>query len=906
MTLPKKLLIITLAAVPCLLFTVHSAHAAEYQRCTPGQNCTVGEFLFDDNYQPIATASCNLTSRDPGGNLFMNNVGLPGAADGWYAHTFSTIGQNEGLYRSQICCTVDTDYLCIDKSFTISPGGLTTQQVQNAVWDANTASFSATGSFGERLQQTATASAQDNATAVWNYTNRTLSGFGTLITDIWNYSSRSLTSFGTLVSSIWTHENRSITQNPDLTPLANKTDVKQIKEEIERLKAYQLDYTDRDLMKTIATQVVENRDLLDALVNQPIIQSSIEEGDTPDLLSKINQTKQVADELYAGKEQLQSRSGLISLKWDELSIGQIDTELTALLGLIGDPANIKPGTLVNNTNWIKDAWGGDLAAALDLEVSTIRKEFSLARDRLEVNPKAAQTNLQTGIDGLDKLDQTIGNLANTSTDPTLFGKLKEVQELAAALDRNEQDLNELLAAWNDQPSPNRSQKIAALNQNVLKVNRLSNAKDIIDRPAPNPQNQEKNQVLGLQAVNSINRLLLAVMKGKPVKTLWLEEGSVIFRTLVTNPSTRIAQTVPLKYYLPKEVKQEDIIQADSALKIEFDPTQGALSASADVNLEPEATRTFAIEVADIWIVKKDEVESLQKQAGELMKPLEKTAYFGQGATLKSDVDVILTKILTNLNVNRPPDARIRFYRESQIELAGAQTKIDHLKDLVAAAGNAGSTVSFMGGTQALATLAIILVIIAASVFMVIYLRILRAQAVGASATRNAGALTKYALPLNLSFAKSSVTTALHADREQRANPHAVRATRTFMILVVVISSSIFTLTMLNIRATRQPTSKNNPERTQTPNVPEAPNTSVLGTSTAPVAPYLVQINVPPTQSLTLYNQASANSAPLITLHDSLKARLIAQEAGFAEVEFTLAGTPIVGWIDSTYVKSLTP
>jgi len=51
--------------------------------------------------------------------------------------------------------------------------------------------------------------------AIWNYTNRTLTDFGTLISDIWSYPNRTLTSFGTLAldtaTAVWSNTTRTLT-----------------------------------------------------------------------------------------------------------------------------------------------------------------------------------------------------------------------------------------------------------------------------------------------------------------------------------------------------------------------------------------------------------------------------------------------------------------------------------------------------------------------------------------------------------------------------------------------------------------------------------------------------------------------------------------------------------------------
>src|SRR3990172_3863810 len=86
------------------------ADEVESRRCKTGDTaCTIGEFLYDDNYVPVppANASCTLSIVDPastplGGSPFA----MSEAADGWYFYNFDTTAQADGLYRSNMCCTL--------------------------------------------------------------------------------------------------------------------------------------------------------------------------------------------------------------------------------------------------------------------------------------------------------------------------------------------------------------------------------------------------------------------------------------------------------------------------------------------------------------------------------------------------------------------------------------------------------------------------------------------------------------------------------------------------------------------------------------------------------------------------------------------------------------------------------
>lgn len=138
------------------------AASGNIQVCHPNTSCTIGEFVYNDSYTPLTSATCTITSRYPDGSLFLNNVSMPVSAqgDGWYAHTF-TAPTTVGLYRTEVKCIVGSDTMALDKSFEvqIAPSTLTSNDI---------------------------------AVSVWGYSNRSLSTFGTLIADIWKNATRTL------------------------------------------------------------------------------------------------------------------------------------------------------------------------------------------------------------------------------------------------------------------------------------------------------------------------------------------------------------------------------------------------------------------------------------------------------------------------------------------------------------------------------------------------------------------------------------------------------------------------------------------------------------------------------------------------------------------------------------------
>ncbi|PIP74750.1 MAG: hypothetical protein COW87_02190 [Candidatus Levybacteria bacterium CG22_combo_CG10-13_8_21_14_all_35_11] len=181
------LLVVVFINVAALAFSKNAwAASGNVQVCQKNSTCAIGEFLYDDSYVPITNASCSFYSRYPNGDVFVNSQPMSSASanDGWYSYDVAATG-SAGMYRSTICCTSGTDYLCLDKSFEVATASstLTKSDVSDSVWNTPRASYTASGSFGEALQNIIP-SINDIIVATWGYSNRSLSTFGSLTSDI--------------------------------------------------------------------------------------------------------------------------------------------------------------------------------------------------------------------------------------------------------------------------------------------------------------------------------------------------------------------------------------------------------------------------------------------------------------------------------------------------------------------------------------------------------------------------------------------------------------------------------------------------------------------------------------------------------------------------------------------------
>jgi len=662
------------------------ATAGSPQNCVEGETCTIGEFLFDDGYTPIATGSCRMTSKDPTGTTFINNVLMDYATedDGWYYHEFTT-PTTTGYYRTDVCCTVDTEYLCIDKSFE------------------------------------AVATSADSSTiaaAVWGYSNRTLSSFGSLASDVWSFSTRSLSSFGSLISDIWGHSSRTLTDS-DLNSgesIATKSDLQTsssstVSEEVESIK------------ETASA----NRLLLEQLANKPIIQYFLEE-ENPDLGSKLKETRAVANQLFVNNQYITSKVGNMVADWDEASYSETLDSLIELNELLGEESvSSSTDTIFGSINWIKGNWDWQEVSSIERIAKAVGQ--SLVSVRTNVASTGTLNFSSAEVKGLLttllSLEETIGAATDISSSKTLYGKIQQTEEIASVLDTRQDETERMLSDWDAIKSKEDTKsRILDLKRKVLAINKVPKGSLLVesqetDAPADIVM---KNSLLSTRGLIITNKLLLSKGVGSYLSASWLEEGSIVIKSVIINPSKLINQDAELKYYLPPEVREEDVISTESPLTIKYDIEKDQYYIDATIPLLANETKIYRVRLNDIWVVTQEEVDSLRSQANDLSKPLDGTSYFAQGVTLKSDIDASLDKILTLQKGAITPEQRIRAYREAMIEKVGVDEKIAKLQDLLALASSTGTLFGFVGGVSALAVWGLIIIMITGFVFLVVYMR----------------------------------------------------------------------------------------------------------------------------------------------------------------------------------------
>lgn len=669
--------------------------AASPQVCTVSTACSVGEFLFDDDYTPITSGTCTFTSKNPDGTSYISSTPLTSTADGYYAHEFTTPTVT-GVYRSQICCTVGSDYMCIDKSFEAraSASGLTQNEVSDAVWNASRTSYTTSGTFGVALQNI-TPAASDIASAVWNYSGRTVTSFGSVITDIWAYSTRTLTGASLTSGSIATKSDVDSIQSTTSTTI----EVKEIKEQ------------------TKQTQL-----LLEKQINKPVFENSIEEF--IDAQSKLKTTQKKAQNLYF--QSAQTRAALVKLQknWARLDREQKLEAINSIATFVGEPADgSKHDTLYGNAQWFIGEWDFDMSKTAVKNIASMYQYLHATQKQLvSTNPTIVYFP-QRALNAQVLLSLNIGEVGDDGDSSTLFGEIHDRAQFIAELQTRDATIQATLGAWKKTARPAKEATLTELTRDINILNRIPQVH--VQLPPKISKITDKslhNQALFLNGLVTAN---LAYLTNKPEKSFsssWMELGSIVFKTLVTNPSELITQDAEVKYYLPKEIKKQHVLESDEGLTLKYDTDKGQFYVSGTYSLEPGESKIVSVRVEDIWVITDKELDSIQKQATALIEPLKKTSYYAQGVTLESDIQVSLDKIRSRQGLAETPDSKLAAYADSQADLEGIQRKLDSLKTIVAEAGSTGTLFGFVGATQTLAVWGLIIVISTGFIFLTIYMR----------------------------------------------------------------------------------------------------------------------------------------------------------------------------------------
>ncbi|MBI3602041.1 MAG: hypothetical protein HY209_04015 [Candidatus Omnitrophica bacterium] len=165
--------------------------------------------------------------------------------------------------------------------------------------------------------------------------------------------------------------------------------------------------------------------------------------------------------------------------------------------------------------------------------------------------------------------------------------------------------------------------------------------------------------------------------------------TVKLKMIVANPSDSESRTLPVKTYLPKGIKPEDVVdKGDFVIKYDFE--KSLYYAYQEVTLNPQKTVTLQLSINDIWTITEADINGLKSHIQEMLQALQKTEYAARSQTLGGG---ILERLQNIIKAQNQPglsiEQRISNYQINSNLLKQGKKDIGVLEDMMIDSGGMG-------------------------------------------------------------------------------------------------------------------------------------------------------------------------------------------------------------------------
>lgn len=165
-------------------------------------------------------------------------------------------------------------------------------------------------------------------------------------------------------------------------------------------------------------------------------------------------------------------------------------------------------------------------------------------------------------------------------------------------------------------------------------------------------------------------------------------ASVILKISASNPSSYEARDIPVKSYLPKGIRPEDVINAGD-LQIGYDVKRNQCYVHKDLTLEAKASVIYDVEIEDIWLIEQDELDALDNRTDALVSDLRKSQYSEIALQIQKNIRDKMEDILDRqedaLVFKVGPTKHIAVHGTNRKAVAAVQSSINDLERMLSVA-----------------------------------------------------------------------------------------------------------------------------------------------------------------------------------------------------------------------------
>jgi len=392
---------------------------------------------------------------------------------------------------------------------------------------------------------------------LWNFGQGTPGSQASLVTDIGNavleYSGRTFSGFGNLISHV--------------LPAQITTNIAQV--------------SDEEVKEPGAVAAVSDS-----------------KAAVPDFNLKLQESQRKSYELYADVQVLASNTQKLLSQSRTLTATELNESISGMSQLLGSVSDLPDQkTIFAEINWLDEAWSFPTVEAVKRSASQVSFILnSLSQKSLGAFTKPQPADLNDLVNETEALQGFVGNNSDSSTDTTLYGSIKGVEFFAKTLDAKGKEIDKILESWDGYNIFEKENNVKTILSETLRINTLPKIDEVVfAKPSGQGGDTElKNTLLSTKGVLEANRTHLAQPSGQPVLATWLESDGSYFKVLIVNPSATIAQETALKYYLPANLKRKDISQIDEGLTLNLDSEKNQYFIEVNQPLAAGAAKTLGL------------------------------------------------------------------------------------------------------------------------------------------------------------------------------------------------------------------------------------------------------------------------------------------------------------------------
>lgn len=169
-------------------------------------------------------------------------------------------------------------------------------------------------------------------------------------------------------------------------------------------------------------------------------------------------------------------------------------------------------------------------------------------------------------------------------------------------------------------------------------------------------------------------------------------AGITIKIAASNPSSFLRQEVPIKSYLPKGIRPEHVIDS-GGLEVACDEKRGQCFVYKNLELEPQASALYDVEIDDIWLIDDETLENLEDKTERIAGKLAGTEHAESAGQfrqkIKAGLDAIRARQEASLASKVGPLEHIRAYDDNEAALDLVAMDVENLARLFdAAQGNA--------------------------------------------------------------------------------------------------------------------------------------------------------------------------------------------------------------------------